>query len=219
MSAPDVVYLCGTQETDELRYSLRSLAAHVEHNQVWIVGDCPDWVADAWEVRIPQARGRLENARDNLLAAIREPGVSDPFLLWHDDMYALEPVGSMPVVNAGPLTDVIDQAGGDYRSGLVKTYRYLKRLGHPNPVAYDALHMPQWYRKQPLSQVLATGTPMYATAYGNLHRTHPGTTVPNAKSRVDWRERAWLSTNSETWNSEVGERIRTRLPDPCRYEG
>lgn len=219
MSHGDAVYLVGPQDTDELRYSLRSLAAHVDHGQVWIAGECPDWVADAWHIDIPQTRAPRLNARDNLLAAINEPSLSDPFMLWCDDFYATIHVGELPVLNSGSLAEAIDRAGtGDYGKALAKTYRHLRNEGHPTPLAYDALHVPQWFHKEPLAEVLASGTPMYATAYGNLHRAHPGTTIPNAKARDGWRERTWVSTNSDTWTSEAGEYIRSLFPDPCRYE-
>jgi hypothetical protein len=45
VTLPDVVYVVRPgNRNEELRYSLRSIAAHLPHRRVWLAGFCPSWV-------------------------------------------------------------------------------------------------------------------------------------------------------------------------------
>lgn len=218
----DAVFIVGPDDGgnnyQELRYALRSLDAHVNHRHVWIIGRCPDWVADVWHINVPQTAGRHGNVRNNLYAACAEPRISDPFMLWQDDIMATRLIGDLPVLNAGPLEHVIRRARGAYRRGLEHTHRYLRQQGIHQPIAYDGLHVPQWYDKVGLTSALDADVPMYATVFGNLHRADHGDTVPDAKARTGWLDRAWVSTSADRWAGAIGEHVRLLYPQPCRYE-
>jgi hypothetical protein len=213
----DVVYLVGPQDTDELRYSLRSLR-YVDHGQVWLAGHCPDWTTGVHHIDVPQDGEKRANTLRNLKAAIAHPDVSEPFMLWCDDFYAVQPVGQLPVMHHGSLQDTIAGAKGGYRRALTQALRYLHGRGIQRPLAFDAIHVPQWFEKSPLTEVLATGVAMYQTVYGNLHRTHPGMQVPNAKYPQGYTERAWVSTNSSAWQGPLGRHVRDTHPEPGPYE-
>jgi len=205
----DVVYVVGPDREDQqLRYSLRSLAAHVDHDQVWIAGHCPDWVTNVWHIDVEQNRGPRLNTLRNVMAAIRCDQVSDPFQLWCDDFYAMQPIGQLPVMTRGPIT----------HSELRNVAAYLHQQGVAEPWAYDALHVPQWYDKAGLLHAIHTGQSLYATIYGNLHREDHGDVVPNAKNPEAWQDRAWLSTNGTTWAGPMGDHIRATFTEPCVYE-
>src|SRR5690554_4826136 len=110
----DVVYVVG-QHTDELRYSMRSLR-NVEHDQVWIVGTLPDW---ARNVRLIPAEDRYEKARnitEKMYAAASHPEVSDPFIYFNDDFFALKPA-SIPNRHRGKV-DVRKRPRGHHNQRL-----------------------------------------------------------------------------------------------------
>lgn len=213
----DVLYLVGLQDTDELKYSLRSLR-FVDHDRVWIAGHLPDWVTGVQRIDVPQDRSKRENTLANLRAALAEPELSDPFQLWCDDFYAMQPIGRLPVMHVGPLIDTIHRARGGYRRALHQAATYLAQQGVGKPLAYDAIHVPQRFHKEPLTEVLDTGVVMYQTVYGNLHRDEPGELVVNAKQSNGYEARAWLSTNSAAWGGPMGRHIRATHPDLGPYE-
>lgn len=217
----DVVYIVGPDErTDELRYSLRSLAAHVDHDDVYIVGHCPDWVVDVHHVDTGQIGLSRANARRNVEVATRIEGLSDPFMLWNDDFHAMRHIGKLPVLNAGPIDDILPAIpAGPYQKDIADAGRWLQREhGIDQPIAYDALHVPQWYTKADLGAVLGMGAVMWQTVYGNLYRTDPGHTVPNAKLPGGFMGRDWLSTSVVLWESVIGDHIRATFPEPGPYE-
>jgi len=214
----DILYLVGPEQpTDELKYSLRSLR-YVDHDRVWIAGHCPDWVTGVRHIPVEQTKGKRENTRANLEAALATEGLSDPFQLWCDDFYAVQPIGRLHAMNGGPLLTAIHGARHGYRRALQQAYTHLTQQGIAQPLAYDALHVPQWFHKTPLAHTLGTGIGMYQTVYGNTHRDHPGQQVPNAKRAQGHQDRAWISTNSTTWHSPIGQWVRDAHPDPGPYE-
>lgn len=219
MPLRDAVYIVGPQQdTDELRYSLRSLAAHVDHDQVYIVGYCPEWVTNVWHINIPQEFGRLFNAVRNVQAATACDAISDPLMLWHDDMFAMRPVGELPVMTRGPITPRLTQRDS-YRREFTRVEEYLREAHNvEDPWAYDAIHVPQWYRKKLLADIIDTGQTLYATVYGNLHRAQRGMVVNNAKNPPASVEHEWLSTNGSSFAGPIGDHIRKTFPYPCRYE-
>jgi hypothetical protein len=204
----------------ELRYSLRSIAANVEHGRVFIVGHKPTWVSSkVLHIPTDQGTNRRENVRANMVAATSDPRVSDEFVLWTDDLYAMAPVKKVPVVNAGRLRDVLERATSKgRRRSLQATLDRLVELGKDNPHCYDELHLPQVYDKAKLLDVLQDDAPLWATLYGALHRRSPGKKVPNAKSPVDWQGRDWLSSSDQSFRtSDMGRHIRTTFAEQSRY--
>lgn len=222
---PDIVYVVRPGDrNEELRYSLRSLT-NLPHRHVWIAGHMPPWINAGLVGHIPttQTGSKADNSRSNLVAALNTAAVSDPFVLMCDDFYIMRPLEQLPVVNAGPLAAVIaDSAEGTYRRGLTETLEKLRAEGIADPVAYDGLHCPQQFNKAGLAEILAAGWRKYATAYGNLIRTDPGTTMPNAKNPPPetYGGMTFLSSNDRSFGKAepMGRHIRATFPQPCRYE-
>lgn len=218
----DAVYVLREGVHDELRYSLRSLAANVEHDRVHLVGHRPPWATGVNHIPTVQRGTKHQKVLTNLRAAIHSDAVSDPFMLWNDDMYAMQPVGKLPVMNGGPLSAAIRAAQSKgYRERLQATRDRLVAMGIEHPLAYDALHVPQTYAKADLLAILDDGWPLWATAYGNLVRTDHGTQMPNAKMPdPPYDGYPWLSSSDRGWGRKtpLGMHVRGVFPTPCRYE-
>ena len=149
---PDVVYPVKLRGHDrELRYSLRSLK-NIPHGNVYIVGECPKWVKNVIHIDVRQRRAltRFENSARNLLAACRDPRISDEFIWMNDDFYITRPIKKIPALHRGTLEEVISTEYEGKNSQYVRIMRhandYLKKAGKPT-YCYE-LHAPMMIRKQ-----------------------------------------------------------------------
>src|SRR5690606_31556781 len=174
---PDLVYVVRPGETnEELRYSLRSVAEHLPHRQVWLAGHCPRWARNVGHIPVEQAGTKYQNSTRNLRAAAEHPGVADVFLLMNDDFFVMKPVPRMPVLHRGPVDRVeayyASRARGLYLRGRRETRDLLASLGHHRPLSYE-LHVPMPMRKSRVLEVLDIGRDLEVlhkrTLYGNLY--------------------------------------------------
>lgn len=148
MALPDLVVPVREGAVNEqLRYALRSWAAHLPHRRVWIVGHWLPWLNDVGHIPNPQ-RGLTKYAATT--AAVRRacehPDVSDVFLLCNDDFFIMEPQSAgMPVLHRGPVRQVeayyASRASGQYLRGMRETRDLLVSLGVEEPLSYE-LHVP-----------------------------------------------------------------------------
>lgn len=225
---PDVVYIVRDGPNEELRYSLRSLI-NLPHGRVWIVGGGPDWLTGVGRIKVEQYRSKHENGVRNIRAAIAHPDVANPFVLFNDDFFVVQPLDTVPVLHNGPLADRItnDALGPSYQRMLRDTQRLLQRHGHDDPLCYD-LHVPMTLDKPALTEALdaCNGAQiLYQTVYGNLRQVG-GTYSVNAKvhASTDDIQRPipdgpFWSTNDKSFREdEIGRRIRAAFPEPSRYE-
>lgn len=232
----DIVYVVGPDAGgDELRYSLRSAAAHVPHRRVWIAGVAPDWVTDdVGRIPVPQTASRFENSTANLLAACDHPEVSERFQLWNDDFFALLPVEGAPAWHRGPLTPARRNRrrppaqSANYRDGRSATYDLLVRWGHTEPRSYE-LHVPMELEAGEAAEIIRRAqadTKILALHKRSLIGNVTGARGELAKDVKIASQRytppagwAWVSTNARSFtDGQVGKVIRRRFPEPCRYE-
>lgn len=168
----DVVYVCRAGTNPELRYSLRSLT-NVPHGRVWILGGWPGWVRNVETVEVPQLGTKYANTTRAVREACSHPGISDPFWLWNDDMYAIQPTTGGHF-HRGRVRDVLDlyerrYPGGPYAVGMRATLERLEEHGYVDPWSYE-LHVPLIVHKAPMIEALDLGAdvPVWhkRTAYG-----------------------------------------------------
>lgn len=230
-----IVYVVGPGDrNEELRFSLRSLAAHLPHEKVWIAGHRPDWVSDeVGHIPVAQTRTRFQNSTANMRAACEHPdvgGEAGEFVYFNDDFFVMQPLeGGVPLQHRGPLRDVIASTRSSlYRRGAQSTLLLMGRLGMEDDgelLSYE-LHAPLVVHKESMLKALDLGAPLPVlhkrTLYGNLIRLG-GDQVPDVKVKTlddPGPGGLFVSTTDATFaQGAVGERIRAAFPDPCRYEG
>ena len=230
---PDLVVPVREEAVNEqLRYALRSWAAHLPHRRVWVVGHRHPWLtAEVGHIPTVQDGNKWENTAAAVRLACEHPDVSDPFLLADDDMFTMRPLpGGMPVLHRGLVTDVeryYEQHGpAAYLEGMRETRQLLAGLGHTEPLSYE-LHVPLPVGKGTMLNVLWRGRHLGAlhkrTAYGVLARLG-GEQVEDVKVRHRaprgyGPEDRFLSTMPDSFtNGAVGRFIRARFPEPSPYE-
>jgi hypothetical protein len=182
LSSPDVVIPVRVGErNEELRYALRTIAAHLPHGRVWLAGHAPRWVQRVGHVPVRQGHSKHENSLRNLLAACHHPDISEEFILWNDDFFLLEdlPEG-VPPLHRGPALHVLEGYGprsSEYLRGMQATIKTLQRLGYDDPLSYE-LHVPMPMAKMRMLKtwevVGLAGTGLHSalqprTLYGNLN--------------------------------------------------
>lgn len=230
MGAPDIVYVVRVGERNEqLRYSLRSIAAHLPHRRVWLAGYCPTWAKDVGKISVVQPGTKYANSTANLRAAAEHPDVAEEFLYFNDDFFVMQQVGVMPVLHRGPVSRVeayyATRANGQYLKGLRETRDLLATLGRPNPLSYE-LHVPMPMTKTRLLETLDIGRELKVlhkrTLYGNLHQVG-GREIIDPKILTVGprfsRHASFLSTMPDTFTrGQVGGYIRSRLAKTGPYE-
>lgn len=230
VSAPDIVYINKPgDENPELRYSLRSLA-NLPHGTVWISGYIPSWVTGVREIHVHRVTGwsKYRAATTNLRAAVTHRGVSERFYLFNDDFYILTEIDEVPMLNRGPVDEVIDsyarrQVLGDYVAGMAQSRDLLYSLGVPEPLSYE-LHIPMPLDKRLMIEVLdlcrGLACPHWRTVYGNLHCKSSPTMqdVKSIRSDDPLIGTTYASTNTLSTKGVAGRALRHRFPNRCSYE-
>lgn len=230
----DAVYMVRPGPVEELRYSLRSLAAHVEHDRVWIFGSAPSWVAKGPDgVRfVQQAKlaTKYDTTTAHLHAMCLNPAVSDPFVLWMDDVYAVRPVGAMPRLHLGPL-DARLKRYASLRSAWAQGMRAtadLLAVRYPDRelISYET-HAPLVVHKAAMLEALEIAkrmpvrAPHKRTLYGNIAELG-GIELASDPKWVSWSapapRGAWLSSDDASFRTITKPVLRWLFPDPGPYE-
>jgi hypothetical protein len=219
VNLPDVVYLVRDgDDNDELRWSLRSLV-NLPHRTVWLAGYQPSWTAGVGRIRVRQSHSKWDNQERNLRAACDVAEVSDPFVLFNDDFFVIEPIPAVPVLHRGTVGEVIDR-WRQRRDEYGRRFRKTAALVGSDALCYDAIHVPMTFRKEPLRRVLTESRgALFRTVYGNRLQVG-GRVHHDVKVRGDrFCEGPFVSTSDATFaRKQAGRRIRQMFPQPSPYE-
>lgn len=151
MSVPDVLYrVRNGRKNEELRYSLRSLV-NVEHEQVYIVGNVPEWVQGVEHI----PRGEYVTKWEALVGELLRACVAlrgRQFLLMDDDFYVMAPQ-KVPIYHVGPLLEHAANTVGAYSRSLRATADYLLQRGVKEPLSYE-LHVPMLIDADAMANIL-----------------------------------------------------------------
>ena len=223
---------------EELRYSLRSLAANVPHDRVWVVGYKPAWLTGVQHLRVKQGNQKHDNTWAIMRAFANHPGIADELLLMNDDFFVMHPVGAVPVMHRGLLPAWLERygaKGGSWAAEkMLATREVLAAVGRdPATLLSYELHVPLPVDRRWLAEVIAVADQMRAagrvagplckrTLYGN-YAGLGGLRAEDCKiANEDLRPdplRTYLSTSDGSFRYwKVGRYIRSQLTIPSPYE-
>lgn len=230
----DVVYICKDKPAnEELRYSLRTLE-NLPHEDVYIVGGKPRFLTNVRTIRTTQNSDKYDNAAGNIVAACKDPRISDDFILMNDDFFVMRSIDTVPRMNRGPIDEVIklhSELNSRYYRAMVDTKVMLEGMGFKDILSYE-LHSPMIINKKKYLEAHElmraykdrTGVPHLhgRTVYGNLFG-YGGETVRDKKMRRRFDSfdpsSVFVSTSDESWNnSSGGTKIKFWFKDPSKYE-
>lgn len=175
------------EDNDELRYTLRTIAAHVHDPDVWIIGHKPLWVRDVHHLPTRPRGRKSDRGCQQTRAAANHPDLPDAWWWWDDDMYRLTPLYGPEVRHGGTITEWLDRyqtVDSHYCRALLRTAALLP----DDALMYD-LHLPMWIPdKQALADTMRSlpdghGGWLWRTIHGNTHHLG-GTGHPDVKVYV-----------------------------------
>lgn len=230
--ALDVVYPVKEKNWEELKYSLRSLK-HTNHENVFIVGDLPDYVNKDSVIHVP-----MDDLDDPTLSVvnkikkvIEDPRLSDNFILMNDDFYFLEDQ-EIKHYNNGELKRHADKRNDMYGRMYRNAARILKKsFKIRNPLSYE-LHYPLLINKKSFIRIfnrVRIEDTVWRSIYGNaakLKSEKPDIKTLNEikdfkfYNRKDFdimKENKFISSPS-TVPSEFKKFIQKKFPQKSIYE-
>lgn len=227
----DFVYLCGPTKTDELKYSIRSVAKNFDGSNICLVGEIPDWyVGDS--IAIDQRRAeKYRNAQNNLKAIAASKSISESFVLMNDDFFIVEMQNRVPYMYGGLLKDRVVQyqaiaPHSSYTQMLNETYYWLIKNGINDPLDYE-LHVPMVMEKSKLNEAIIPGI-LWRSVYGNMNNVG-GIQMNDVKiysskefdsKNYDYTSgsSAYISTDDVSFELVKNDLLIDLFPDQSKYE-
>ena len=226
----DIVYILKEDaEADELRYSLRSVCENFPYREIWFYCGKPEGITPDHYVPFRQ-KGIMawEKVTSTIEEICKNRKISDDFWLFNDDFFIMKPVEDMPTYYDGTLLKRIQQI--EKRRGNVSSlYSYQLRntrdaLMEDSYKTFNyAVHMPMLINKKKALQTIRKypKIAMFRSLYGNMHnvggKQHVDVKIFDEKKPK--KDADFLSTTEKSFKvCPVGEFIREKFPDKCKYE-
>ncbi len=219
MNDIDIIYPYKLSDTQELKYSLRSLV-NLEHNNVFIIGQEPKWLSNEAKVlTVPQLKSKYINLCFNIKQACLLPGVSDPFVIMNDDFFVMRKTVRVPDLYRADIHTDIERV---VRHGMWDWLDGFEKVRNAGGERSYELHVPMVVHKEPMLEALERfgPTPVWRTAYG-LTAGLEGYIYKDVKvkSMTEPATGRFVSTNNKTFaHGQVGKDIRAAFPQPSPYE-
>ena len=231
MEERDIVYILKNGVyPGEITYSLRSVCENFPFRKIWFFGGKPEGIEPDEYVFVDQ-RG-TESWRkviSTIEQVCKTKGVSEDFWLFNDDFFIMKRIEDLEPIYNGTLLSRVEEIRSR-RDGMVLLYatRLLRAktlLEEDGFATFNyAVHMPMLVNKKKALETIKhfRKSAMFRSLYGNMWEIG-GINRPDVKIfEVDEApdpESDLLSTSGTSFREGlVGEFIRSRFPEPCRYE-
>jgi hypothetical protein len=234
----DVVWICRTGPNEELRYSIRSVAANMPHENIVVVGGKPDWYTGRF---IPvdtfidnhRSTNKYVNAKNNIRQIVDDSSISDEFVFMNDDFYVMKPIDRLQHYHNGYFSNKLKlfklySPESSYTRMLQRTASTLELLNIEDPLDYT-LHIPILYQKKKLAKTLEYDGSI-RTLYGNIHRVggrfmedvkvHPKRPKEWAPEPFDYMrdDTVFLSTADSAFSVVKKNLLDSVFSEPSKYE-
>lgn len=225
----DIVYILKNDvDSEEIKYSLRSVEKNFPYEKVWFFGGRPRGIfPDVYVKYMQTGRTKWQRSTSTLRLACSTAELSDDFWLFNDDFFILEKVEDMPTYIRGDMQERIDElidrnGRSNYCVQLEETMKLLKRNGLPT-VDY-ALHLPILVNKKKALEVMEKfpDCPMFRCLYGNYCGID-GVRTNDVKiydlSSLPEEGQVLLSTSDTSFRAgKVGRMLKAKFKEPSRWE-
>ncbi len=224
----DIVYLLKNDyDSEELRYSLRSVVQNLPYRKIVFVGGCPKDIKP--DIYIPDVQigvNKWERTMHSLKLALNSEEITEEFYLFNDDFFIMDRVKEDFCYFNGSLERrVIElKIKNPRNSSYIRSLEILKNTltGKGKDSLSFALHVPmlinrakgqELFRKFPRLQ-------MFRSLYGNYFEI-PCSYMKDVKvyDLESIPDTPFISTTDETFkNGKVGEFLRKYFDTPSKYE-
>lgn len=226
----DIVYILKEDiDSEELRYSLRSVCKNFEYNKIWFYCGCPkDIKPDVYVPFKQEGYNKLDKVHNTMQAIFENEEITEDFFLFNDDFFIIQPYEQDIALSNGSLeylaTSIEKRNGKEtfYTQYLKYTSKILKEKGYDN-LSY-ACHVPLLINRKKGLEALKKfpNTTLFRSIYGNYCQLG-GKLIDDVKivnnNEMPKEDCILLSTNEQSFaNGKVGQFIKDRFPEPCKYE-
>lgn len=222
----DIVYFVkDTESNEELRYSLRSLK-NFPHRKVWFYGGCPKGLKPDVHIKVNQDQpNKWMNIFKMFKMVCLNDQISKNFWLFNDDFFVMKPVTKGPNYFEGDLYKRVvtleDKHDGitPYSRQLRYTLQELEGMGCTTK--NYALHVPMLINRNNGQELInIMDGPMIRCLYGNYFNIggEEHCDVKIDSKTKEYKDGEYLSTNDNSFAGLVGQQIKDRFKDKCKYE-
>ena len=226
----DIIYILKSElDTEELKYSLRSVEKNFPHRKVWFVGGQPEGLTP--DVRLPHKQvgeDKWSMIRSSMWQAVNNGELTEDFFLFNDDFFVMKPFkGKFVNYVDGTLESRIEELRevhpwlNPYGRTVYKANEELKSLGIKKPLNFE-VHLPMLFNKDLVKTTIGQcSSPQMRSIYGNLTYCK---VIQKRDVKVYGMDELpedpdFLSTNDKTFTTgAVGRYIRDAFPDKSRFE-
>ena len=226
----DIIYILGEGlETEELKYSIRSVVQNFPYRKIWFIGGQPKGLQPDRAVKHNQGGdNKWGRIRSSMWQAVIQDDLTDDFFLFNDDFFVMKPF-------KGEFINFVDKTLdwrvedlkqihpwlNPYGRTVYKANEELKSLGIKHPMNFE-VHMPMLMNKELVKKTIyQCSSPQMRSIYGNLsgmpYIQHDDVKVYDLESVPE--DADFLSTNDDTFrNGKVGQFIKGVFSTPSKYE-
>ena len=230
MRKHDVVYILKEGcRPDELRYSLRSIEANMDHGKVWFYCGQPEGLIP--DIAVPEKQEgstKWQRVRNSLVNVCQNNKITKKFWLFNDDFFVLSRMESLKPLHRGLLKDHIldvETRHGGVPTGYTRRLREcMEQLQAAGFTTLDyALHVPILVDREKMLETLEMfpRCPMFRSLYGN-YAGIGGEFFKDVKTMDPDKEipedALFFSTSNRAFSGKVRKQLEERFPDPCKYE-
>ena len=232
----DVVYVFkNVGSTEELKYSIRSVAENWSHRKIWIIGDRPLWINDnvGFIRTYGNNKNRYSDVNSKLRFVCRDRRISNPFWLFNDDFFILDKmdVSSYKVFYEGTLEEKEQRLRDKFPS--LKTWRYVEGFPYAKKVLKInkctsfknfETHVPMLVYKKEMKKVLDAYPDCVCrrSIYMNLYHQDEGEPHCDVKryekNSIVRMDDVLVSTDENTFKGQVGDYIKNKFNKRSIYE-
>lgn len=226
----DVVYICRAGDNEELRYSIRSVVENLPHDNLWVVGQKPDWYTGKF-VDVKPLSSKYATARNNLKKLALSKEISEDFILMNDDFYVLNKLNTLPVFNGGTLKEKLDQyeyltKQTSYTRSIETTMYWVEKYLNIEAIDYE-LHVPMAMTRTGLLKSLRCPG-FWRSAYGNMFnvggtriedvKVYSSESVLYSKSFNIKNKTDFISSDDISFNLLYESIFKDKFPNKSQYE-
>ena len=226
----DAVYILKNNiDSEEIRYSVRSVCENFPYRKLIFIGGCPKGIKpDVYIEHAQVGNTKWERTRSSLIKILKDESITEEFFLFNDDFYVLKPQ-SEEFINFSNGTlekrvrDLVQKLGHSsaYSNRLALLQNYLCHL-KKDTISF-AVHMPMLINRYTALGILTTypKMEMFRSFYGNMaevpYVSHPDVKIFTKDELPQFDD--YLSSCDESFKEgAVGTWIRNRFNKPCKYE-
>ena len=220
-----------THDQLELRFALRSIDKNFKNlGTVYLVGDKPDWVRNVVHVYNSNKDHKRLNVGYALRMALWQDELRENIVIWHDDMFLLKELDTIPVWHGKSIKELSRLYNGIYPTSYYT--RKIRTADIPTELPHFELHTPMPASKKLLAEQLGDHPPqksyLMRTAYMikntdpkdweyhedvKIH-SYPGSRGWQDQERFD----TFVSSADNTFLGVILPILRKRLQEPSQFE-